>query len=96
MILSEDSPISQANIPPTRLMFGKRKEKKTGMPLGQVVLNGRVSYCHITALGDWGRGGRWFCCQSLTKCCESVGCTDAFLNVVSMENGVRRVNKDTD
>lgn len=31
----------------TGLMFAQ-----TGIPLGQVVLNGRVSYPHITAVGD--------------------------------------------
>lgn len=46
-VFSDDSVISQANIPLTQLMFAQ-----TGIPLGQVVLNGRVSYRHITALGD--------------------------------------------
>lgn len=46
-MLSDDAVISRANVPLTRLMFAQ-----TGFLLGQVVLNGRVSYRHITALGD--------------------------------------------
>lgn len=47
-IRPDDSVIKQTNMPVTQLMFAQ-----TGIPLGRVVLKGRVSYSHITAVGDW-------------------------------------------
>ena len=75
--------------PVTQLMCAR-----SDILLGQMVVDGRVSYCHIIAQGDW-LATDGFCCWPLMKCRESVGCAEEVLTVAWMGDGLCKVEKST-